>query len=170
MVLAWLLALIAVVAALVIGDIRRRTLDNRLILTFTVLAGLAPFLSAGAADRASLPTALVAGLVAFVVGLSLYGLRLVAAGDVKVVFGVAAVVTWFGSVAWLVYLGCVIAVGAATVWWLFRRRGLWPAGSAAQPDDGEPGQPAVAVPLGPLLLVGVVPAVAVALGPSLSGG
>jgi Flp pilus assembly protein protease CpaA len=109
-------------------------------------------------------------LGAFAIGLSLYGLGLVAAGDVKVVFGTAAVVTWFGSVAWMAYLGCVIVVGIATVGWLVRRQRSVMASPPEFPSDGHSGHPVVSIPLGPLLLIGVVPAVALALGPSSTGG
>lgn len=149
MTVLWLVALAAVIVALVAGDVRSRTLDNRLVLLFTAVVGLAPFVHA--ADDAGLTKLLWsvgAGLLAFVLGLVLYQTGSIGAGDVKLAFGIAAVETWFGSNAWFVYLGCAIVAITVTLGLFLRRR---------QADE------MADVPLGPALLFGVVPSIAAVL-------
>ncbi len=148
MAILWLAGLAVVILILVVGDIRSRELDNRLVLLFTVLVAVAPLVSDRGDDAATrMLLSAGVGTAAFVVGLVMYGLGTVGAGDVKLAFGIAAVVTWFGSTAWLVYLGCAIVAILATLLVLLRR----------QPGDESQG-----VALGPGLLAGVVPAVALA--------
>lgn len=149
MAVLWLVALVAVIVPLVVSDLRTRTLNNRLVLLFTAVVALAPFVHTP--EGAGLALALWsvgAGLVAFGLGSAAYRTGSIGAGDVKLAFGIVAVETWFGSTAWLVYLGCAIVAIAVTLWLLLRLRR-----TAENPN----------VPLGPALLVGVIPSLAAVL-------
>lgn len=137
----WYAALLAVVVWMVIVDLRNREIPNLGAGLFTGLVLLALAVGIPDAER-SIVWSLVVGALAFVFGLVLYGTGLLGGGDAKLVFGIAAVETWFGIDAWFIYLGVLISVGLVTAVWVLR------ADDAARSNG---------IPLGPMLLLGVVP-------------
>lgn len=143
MTVLWYAALVAVVAVLAIEDVRRRHLANPLVAAFTGLAALAVVVDPFGSDRLQpAGPALGAGLAALLLGVALYPTGLIAGGDVKLLFGIAALETRLGSDGWLVYLGLLILVGLATGIWYLRA----PVESRAR-----------GIPLAPMLLIGVPP-------------
>lgn len=141
----WLGALTAAVGALVHDDLSERRLANEIVAGFYLLAGLGWIVAVSERpDRPSLWPALLGGLAALAVGLGLWAVGLVAAGDVKLAPAAVVLVTGFGIDAWLIALGGAILAGLVTLVWAVR--------------TGKAGS--VGLPLAPTLLVGVVPAVA----------
>lgn len=147
MTAAWLVALATITGLLIVGDLRRRHLDNRLVagLALVAIVGITVI---DRVDPVAVGWVVAAGAGATVVGVALYGAGLVGGGDVKVAPLALALVTRFGADAWLVYLGLVIVVGATVGVVHLRRR---------SPEAGTD------IPLGPVLLAGLAPATGVAL-------
>lgn len=150
MAVLWLAALLVVVIRLIVDDVRHRHLANPLVAVFTGLAVVAAVGELFGTDRLQPPwLAIGAGVVALLVGLAIHPSGLIAGGDVKLLFGIVAVVTRLGSDGWLVYLGLLIPVGLATALW------YWRAPAEAR---------AAGIPLAPMLLAGVPPSALIAGG------
>lgn len=145
MMVLWLAALLLVVVRLIIDDVRHRHLANPLVVVFTTLAAIAVVVDLFGSDRLQPPwLAFGAGVVALLIGLAFHPTGLIAGGDVKLLFGIAAVETRLGADGWLVYLGLLIPVGLATAIWYWRASAEVRAGG---------------IPLAPMLLMGVPPSV-----------
>jgi Flp pilus assembly protein protease CpaA len=124
---------------LIVSDLRIREFSHIDTVAFNGLAVIG-LLARGFTHEVSLVPSLLAGLAATVVAIVFYQLGLLGGGDVKLVFAIAALLTRFGSTAWLVYLGILILAGGVV---LVRGLRLDSAGSAR------------GWPLGPVLLSGV---------------
>lgn len=138
----WIVALAVITGLLVVGDITNRRLDNRLVATLGVLVVAGMILTSGD-DWVGFGWVVLAALVAAAVTLGLWAAGQIGGGDVKIAPLVFALVTRFGSTAWLVYLAIAIIVAVATLVVHMRR----------QHDE------TWVIPLGPTLLSGLVPAV-----------
>ena len=139
--------------ALSFTDLIQRRLPNRLVLLFTVAALGLVLLGDHHPETSDRWPALLAAVIAGLVGYAAYRAGLIAAGDIKIIPALIALEVWMGSTAQLIYLGCLLLAGTIALTW-----SLWlsrPTGSA---------EPAASIPFGTVLLVGVAPS-ASAIGP-----
>jgi prepilin peptidase CpaA len=134
----WFAAVAALAVTVAVTDWRRRLVANGLVVALTVLAAV--FVAVGDSDAAvtSRWWAAATAVAAFAVGFGLYASGLIGAGDVKLVLPVALIMTRLGAMAWLFYLGVLIAA-AVVVLTVFARRNR-------------------SLPLAPVLGLGLIPA------------
>lgn len=139
----WLAGVVVVSVRLVQQDLRDRLFGRVDIVVLNLLALVGVVMPTSAHSR-QIGFAVILAVVAVVVALMLYQMKLLGGGDVKITFAVVALVARFGDWAWLVYLGFLIAVGALVL--IAWRR--------AQPDSMMRTE---GLPLAPPLLVGLSP-------------
>ncbi len=134
----WFVAVSALIVSVSIADWRHRLVANGLVVTLAILAAVFAAVGESEAVVDSRWWAAAAAVAAFVVGLGVYATGLVGAGDVKLVFPVALIMTRLGATPWLLYLGVLIAAAVVVVA-VFARRGR-------------------SLPLAPVVGLGVIPA------------
>ncbi len=90
-------------------DVRARRVPNALVLAGLPLALLA---SAGAGGVASIPGALLGGVIAFALGFAAFGIGAIGGGDAKFLVVGALAVGWSGLVPYLLAFGALGGVVA----------------------------------------------------------
>lgn len=136
MLLTFTLALVALLVAAVVSDIRMRRIAN-LTNALVLLLGLVQAVALGGGVT-GLSQAALGVLVALVIWFPMFALRLIGAGDAKLMAASSAWLGWQGALTASLVTGAVGGVLGA--FWLLRRYGLGRAAHALGLALRDPGQ------------------------------